>query len=181
MVIRKYDLSGLNDVVRIQNFSLTERPSLQELYIHGGDLESENANTANGHGKNSSIFMIDLKEFILSKLDVPPNDQLKVAVSGNTTIWFSKDICILLGGSEPELGSGGRNILLYTNKTADIQPCDAVVCHVNDLDKNAKNQMIHCERCQKEYHFCCDPKLAMVKRTPRNYLCPECSPSKKRK
>ena len=68
MVIRKYDLGGLNDIVRIQNFSLTGRPSLQELYIHGGDLQSENENTANGHGKNSFIFMIDLGNFMLSKL-----------------------------------------------------------------------------------------------------------------
>ena len=181
LVIRKYDLGGFDDIVKIQNFSLSERPKTKELYIHGGDLESENKNTANGYNKNSIIFKIDLGDFTLTPLDDLPNYQSKVAVSGSTAMWFSKDICILLGGSEPELGAGGRNVLLYTNQTADIQPCDAEKCIVNDLDKNAKNQMIHCDRCQKEYHFCCDPKLAKVNKTPKNYLCPRCSQSKKRK
>jgi hypothetical protein len=110
----------------------------------------------------------------------------KMRVFGATSVWLIEDDTLLLiGGSTPPLGYGGRSIFMYSRRKNDIDFCDLgeQSCLVNE-DHDGDNRLIVCDKCESDIHFYCDPKMRKKTRVPEQYICPRCTgktTNKKRK
>ena len=104
----------------------------------------------------------------------------------NARLWMQLYECkvmnllIILGGSEPPLGSRGRSILMYTSYNISVSFCDAPEC-IFDAHSGKDSRMVYCDSimCKRWIHIYCDLSIRSKKKLPEKYHCPLCTCTKK--
>ena len=116
------------------------------------------------------MIVIDIRKRIF-KIDKPSNEiNQKTLISSANSIWFGDSCLLIVGGSLPPLGNGGRCIFMYTNNNIEVAKCDADICVANE-----GGRMVGCDKCDAWLHICCDASIKGKKKLPEKYFCPQCS------
>ena len=129
------------------------------------------------------MILMDLITMESEVLPTPAPLQFKMKVDSATSHWFDEETLILLGGSEPPLGNGGRSIIVYSSNPIVSSVCALENCLMED-NQNIEGREIECEECGQYIHQYCDPKVRKLDAKAiekMSYKCPMCRPKDTRK
>ena len=155
--------------------SFTMSANQGKLYLFGG-LQEDPKNEPKGE-----LIIANPVTSTIERITPPEFLNEKTKVFGLSSVWLEDDTLLLLGGSTPPLGYGGRSLLLYSSKKNDLGPCDLNPKCLMPVDFKGNTKLIICDFCESDIHFYCDPKLR-GKNVFKNefYKCPMCSKKRKR-
>ena len=141
-----------------------------ELYVFGGNKAVDCDEMPD---PNSKIHILDVIKGTSRFLDPPEYIAEKVKVSGGSSFWIGDHTWIIIGGTTPPLGFGGRSIFTYSCLTVKIENCDAETCKI-DPNFQGDTCLVLCDFCEKEIHKHCDSLISRRKKLPDKYKCPVC-------
>lgn len=151
-----------------------------KLYLHGGNTGKLLPKIEGEFECNGQLIVMNIATASQKSIQPPKDVAEKMKVHGASSCWFGKETLMLVGGSEPPLGHGGRSIIAYTSENLVMNGCALDECLVvadNDLD----GLMIECSSCEKWIHKYCDRKMRNLTKIPRIYKCPKCLEEEKSK
>ena len=124
---------------------------------------------------NSDLMIMDLASGSLKTDVTPAIMKRKMAVSGATSVWVDNETLMLIGGTEPPLGEGGRSIFVYTSKEITMNECLAAEFCLWEGDRNMDGTMVICDECDLSIHKYCDKRIRNLRKLPEKYFCPKCT------
>jgi len=155
--------------------SFTMSNNQGKMYIFGGLTE------ALKEEPNGELIVANPITSTVERIPPPEHLSQKTNVFGSSSMWLEDESLLLLGGSTPPLGYGGRSVFLYSSKKNDLGPCQLVPKCVMPADFKGDTKMIICDFCETDIHFYCDPKLrGKICFKDQYYKCPMCSKKRKR-